>query len=239
MLFTRDSALLFFAGWITFSLIFHLRGWKGWLLGLSVVVIFFALMLSFKWTSGFSNNRIIAGLIPYKDQFFFYHGAREVLSGNLIPNHFLQATWRPLFPGVLFQSALHNRRKPEVVPGIVNSVLRHGLLYLRLGGTPRRRQLGGRVIPDIADALRELLHRYDSLRACRRHLFLPGICFAHYQQPAKRTFHHWSPVYYCSWYRYACVPARFLFFPFSRCGVDGCFEEPNATHLRSSQSAPL
>ncbi len=98
VLFTRDSALLFFAGWITFSLIFRLRGWKGWLLGLSVVVIFFALMLSFKWTSGFSNNRIIAGLIPYKDQFFYYHGAREVLSGNLIPNHFLQATWRPLFP---------------------------------------------------------------------------------------------------------------------------------------------
>ena len=96
--FNQYSLAFFLLAWAAFSLSFRARGWAGWVLGLALTLILFTLPLSYKWTSGFSDNRVIAGLIPYKDQFFYYHGAREVLSGRLIPAGFLQAVWRPLFP---------------------------------------------------------------------------------------------------------------------------------------------
>ncbi len=99
--FSNFSPALFLICFLLFSLSFRLHGWKGWLAGLGVTLVLFALPLSYKWTSGFSNNRIIAGLIPYKDQFYYYTGAREILSGNLIPSDYSQATWRPLFPALL------------------------------------------------------------------------------------------------------------------------------------------
>ncbi len=99
--FSNYSPAFFLISFLFFSISFRPHGWKGWLAGLAVTLVLFALPLSYKWTSGFSNNRIIAGLIPYKDQFYYYTGAREILSGNLIPTSFSQATWRPLFPALL------------------------------------------------------------------------------------------------------------------------------------------
>jgi hypothetical protein len=99
--FSNYSPVFFLISFLFFSISFRPHGWKGWIAGLAVTIVLFALPLAYKWTSGFSNNRIIAGLIPYKDQFYYYTGAREVLSGNLIPSSFSQATWRPLFPAFL------------------------------------------------------------------------------------------------------------------------------------------
>jgi hypothetical protein len=99
--FTKYSLPLFLITWVLFSLSFRIQGWKGWFIGLGITLIFVALPLSFKWTSGFSDNRVIAGLIPYKDQYYFYHGAHEILFGNLISANYLNASWRPLFPAII------------------------------------------------------------------------------------------------------------------------------------------
>jgi len=98
--FTQYSLVFFLLVWISFSLAFRMRGWAGWFLGFGLTALFLLLPLSYKWTSGFTDNRVIAGLIPYKDQFYYYNGAREVLMGNLIPKGYLQAVWRPLFPAL-------------------------------------------------------------------------------------------------------------------------------------------
>jgi hypothetical protein len=98
--FTQYSLGFFLIVWISFSFAFRLRSWPGWLLGFSLTAILLLLPLSYKWTSGFTDNRVIAGLIPYKDQYYYYNGAREVLNGNLIPKDYLQAVWRPLFPAL-------------------------------------------------------------------------------------------------------------------------------------------
>jgi hypothetical protein len=99
--FTKYSLPLFLISWVLFSLSFRIQGWKGWFIGLGITLIFVALPLSFKWTSGFSDNRVIAGLMPYKDQYYYYHGAQEILFGNLISANFLNASWRPLFPAII------------------------------------------------------------------------------------------------------------------------------------------
>jgi hypothetical protein len=96
--FSEYSILLFFFCWILFSLSFYFQGWKGWLFGLGITLILFALPLSFKWTSGISNNQIIAGLLPYKDSNYYYNGALNILSGNMISSNNLPSSWRPLFP---------------------------------------------------------------------------------------------------------------------------------------------
>src|SRR3990172_8193354 len=45
----------------------RLRGNVGVLVGLGLTMLLFALALSYKWTSGFSDNFMIGGLLPYKD----------------------------------------------------------------------------------------------------------------------------------------------------------------------------
>lgn len=95
--FTRYSLPLFLISWVLFSLSFRMQGWKGWFIGLGITLIFVALPLSFKWTSGFSDNRVIAGLIPYKDQYYFYHGAQEILFGNLISANYLKSRTGALY----------------------------------------------------------------------------------------------------------------------------------------------
>ncbi len=60
----------------------------------------FAMSLSYLWTSGYSDNLIIGGLLPYKDGKFYSYGADLILSGlSVIGAN--QATERPLFPGFL------------------------------------------------------------------------------------------------------------------------------------------
>ena len=72
-----------------------------WLGGATLTSILLALRLSFLWTSGYSNDMVIGGLIPFRDAFDYYHGAKFISVGQLISNNSNGATWRPLFPGFL------------------------------------------------------------------------------------------------------------------------------------------
>jgi hypothetical protein len=76
-------------------------GWNH-LAAASLTLLIFGLSLSYQWTSGFSNNLVIGGLLPYKDGFSYYaSGTQMLLNGMYIPAGGLQAAGRPLFPGLL------------------------------------------------------------------------------------------------------------------------------------------
>jgi len=77
-----------------------LRGNLALLAGLGLTMLLFALALSYKWTSGFSDNFLIGGLLPYKDAKNYYLGAYLILQGTPLASAG-QATERPLFPGLL------------------------------------------------------------------------------------------------------------------------------------------
>jgi hypothetical protein len=67
---------------------------------LALTMLLFALPLSYLWTSGFSDNFVIGGLVPYKDGRYYYMGADLILHGFPVIDA-NQATERPLFPGFL------------------------------------------------------------------------------------------------------------------------------------------
>ena len=99
--FATYSPALFLLVFLLYSLSFRIKGYLGWVLGLSLTAILFALALSYMWTSGYSDNKIIGGLLPYKDAYYYYNGARLILDGRLLPEYSVQAAGRPLFPGFL------------------------------------------------------------------------------------------------------------------------------------------
>jgi hypothetical protein len=72
-----------------------------WALGLALTLLLFSSTLSWLWTSGFSGNKIIGGMLPYKDGYYYYQGAQMLSMGQVIPLSGLQGIWRPLFPGLL------------------------------------------------------------------------------------------------------------------------------------------
>jgi hypothetical protein len=78
----------------------RLRGDVGVLVGFGLTMLLIALALSYKWTSGFSDNFMVGGLLPYKDAKNYYLGADLILYGLPIEKAG-QATERPLFPGFL------------------------------------------------------------------------------------------------------------------------------------------
>ena len=86
---------------ILFYINFRLPEKFRWLGGATLTLILLALRLSFLWTSGYSNDMVIGGLIPFRDAFDYYHGAKFISVGQLISNNSNGATWRPLFPGFL------------------------------------------------------------------------------------------------------------------------------------------
>jgi len=94
---------------ILFYLCFRLRGKLGWAAGFGLVMALFALQLASKWSLGISNANIIGGLLPYKDGFYYYNGARMLLAGQAITGEGLQGAFRPLFPGMLSVLLLFTR----------------------------------------------------------------------------------------------------------------------------------
>ncbi len=86
---------------ILFYINFRLPQKFHWLGGAALTLILLALQLSFLWTSGYSTDKMIGGLIPFRDAFDYYHGAKFISIGQLISNNSNGATWRPLFPGFL------------------------------------------------------------------------------------------------------------------------------------------
>ena len=85
---------------LLYYLSLRLRDNIGGLVSFGLIMLLFALTLSYKWTSGFSDNFMIGGLLPYKDAKNYYLGADLILHG-LPMDKAGQATERPLFPGFL------------------------------------------------------------------------------------------------------------------------------------------
>lgn len=65
-----------------------------WFLAACVTALVFSMQLSYLWTSGFSGNMIIGGLLPFRDGFSYYSGASFLSDGYRISNI---AAWRPMF----------------------------------------------------------------------------------------------------------------------------------------------
>lgn len=80
---------------------FRLPGMYSWLAGTCLTMLLLGLTLSFLWTSGYSNDKIVGGLLPFRDAFDYYSGAKLILSGNAITSINKGAAWRPLYPGFL------------------------------------------------------------------------------------------------------------------------------------------
>jgi hypothetical protein len=97
----RYSALLFLVVFILYTLTFFIEGKTGLMLSLTLTLAICALTLLDKWASGFSDNMLVGGLLPYKDAKYYYHGAQMVLDGFPIAQTSVQAAGRPLFPGFL------------------------------------------------------------------------------------------------------------------------------------------
>ena len=91
---------LFLSLLILYYLSFRLPNELGRFACLGLTMILLSLSLSYLWTSGFSDNFIIGGLLPYKDGKNYYVGANMILNG-IPPLDAGQATERPLFPGFL------------------------------------------------------------------------------------------------------------------------------------------
>ena len=98
--FHRYELIVFLGVLFLFYLSFRLRGNQGVLATLGLIMLLFALTLSYLWTSGFSDNFVISGLLPYKDAKNYYLGANLLLNGFPI-RVAGQALGRPLFPGFL------------------------------------------------------------------------------------------------------------------------------------------
>jgi len=86
---------------ILYYVSFRLPGLTSWLAAASLTLLLLGLNLSFLWNSGFSNDKIIGGLLPFRDAFDFYNGAKLILSGHVITGINESAAWRPLYAGFL------------------------------------------------------------------------------------------------------------------------------------------
>jgi hypothetical protein len=79
--------------------------------------------LSYKWASGYSDANLIGGLLPYKDGFHYYNGARFLLMGDRLPGQGFISAWRPLFPaflaGVLFFTMENLQWSIAILVGLV------------------------------------------------------------------------------------------------------------------------
>ncbi len=79
---------------------FRFTGRWRWMAGAGLTLLLLALKLSFLWDSGYSIDKIMGGLLPFRDANDYYQSARFLSTGRLIPNTTLSA-WRPLFAGYL------------------------------------------------------------------------------------------------------------------------------------------
>ena len=98
--FSRFSFSLFLLVLLLYYLSFRMPARYGVLTGLGLTMLFFSLALSYKWTSGYSDNGVIGGLLPYKDAKNYYFGANLILNSLPLADA-VNSTWRPLFPGFL------------------------------------------------------------------------------------------------------------------------------------------
>jgi hypothetical protein len=105
---------------------FRQRDRVGVFAALGLTMLLFGLALSYKWTSGFSDNFLIGGLLPYKDAKNYYLGANLIFQG-LPLDHAGQATERPLFSGLLSSLLLLTGRNLKIALAILVQLAGIGL----------------------------------------------------------------------------------------------------------------
>jgi hypothetical protein len=98
--FNAYSIGLFIVVLLLYYFAWRLRGDTGLLVSFGLTMLLFALALSYKWSSGFSDNFLIGGSLPYKDAKNYYLAANLILQGSPLESAG-QGTERPLFPGLL------------------------------------------------------------------------------------------------------------------------------------------
>ena len=136
--FTIYSFALFVIILLTYFLSLRLRGNVEVLVSLGLIMLLFALTLSYKWTSGFSDNFIIGGLLPYKDAKNYYLGADLILHG-LPMEKAGQATERPLFPGFLSSLLMLTGQNLKIALAVIVQLAGIGLY---LSARPIRQLMG-------------------------------------------------------------------------------------------------
>jgi hypothetical protein len=124
--FSTYSMGLFVILLLLYGFSFRLRGSPGVAAGLCLTMLLFALTLSYKWTSGFSDNFMIGGLLPYKDAKNYYLGANLLLQG-LPLERAGQATERPLFPGFLSSMLLLTGHNLKIALAVIVQLAGLGL----------------------------------------------------------------------------------------------------------------
>jgi hypothetical protein len=70
------------------------------LLLFTITLVLFALPLVFLWSTAYSDNKVFAGFLPYKDGKNYYVASQKILNGFPAGGS-SQGTWRPLTPGLL------------------------------------------------------------------------------------------------------------------------------------------
>ena len=100
-IFWSYSFPLFLLTLLLYFVSFRLPGIYGWIAAACLTMLLLGLRLSFFWSSAYSNDKIIGGLVPFRDGFDYYNGAKLILSGHVITLVNEGAAWRPLYPGFL------------------------------------------------------------------------------------------------------------------------------------------
>jgi hypothetical protein len=136
--FTTYSFGLFIVILLSYYLALRLRDPVGVLVCFGLTMLLFALALSYKWTSGFSDNFMIGGLLPYKDAKNYYLGADLILYG-LPMEKAGQATERPLFPGFLSSVLLVTGQNLKIALAVIVQLVGIGLY---LSARPIRQSAG-------------------------------------------------------------------------------------------------
>jgi hypothetical protein len=136
--FHRYELAVFLGVLLLFYLSFRLRGNQSVLAAFSLTMLLFALTLSYLWTSGFSDNFLISGLLPYKDAKNYYLGANLLLNGFPI-RVAGQALGRPLFPGFLSSLLLLSGQNLKVALAIMAQLAGIGLYF---SARPIRQSMG-------------------------------------------------------------------------------------------------
>jgi hypothetical protein len=136
--FHRYNLVVFLGVFLLFYLSFRLRGNQSVLTVLGLIMLLFALTLTYLWTSGFSDNFLISGLLPYKDAKNYYLGANLLMNGFPI-RVAGQALGRPLFPGFLSSLLLLTGQNLKVVLAIMTQLAGIGLY---LSARPIRQAMG-------------------------------------------------------------------------------------------------
>ena len=124
--FTIYSFGLFVITLLLYYFSLRLQGNLGVIAVLGLTMFLIALALSYKWTSGFSDNFMIGGLLPYKDAKNYYLGANLILNG-LPVQRAGQAVERPLFPGFLSALLLVTGQNLKIALGIIMQLAGLGL----------------------------------------------------------------------------------------------------------------